>query len=155
EGARTNLTGGITPTYAPPETLEGWVSRQSDQYSLAIVYMEMLTGRRPFTASNTRQMILQHMTAIPVLSPLPPGARVAVGRALSRGLADRFTNCADFVRAVRGEDTPFPARTPAPPEARPERRNPNDTDVPAGPSQLATPSQRRSVPALVTPGSKQ
>ena len=38
EGTRAAVTGGMTPIYAPPETFDGWVSRQSDQYSLAIVY---------------------------------------------------------------------------------------------------------------------
>jgi eukaryotic-like serine/threonine-protein kinase len=155
DGAKADLTGGITPTYAPPETFEGWVSRQSDQYSLAIVYMEMLTGRRPFVATNTRQMILQHMTAVPDLSPLPPAERPAVGRALSKVPDERFTTCADLVRALRGEDTPAPLRSPVPAELRTDRRrNPNDTDVPAGPTQLAPPGERRSVPALVTPSSK-
>ena len=155
EGARADLTGGITPTYAPPETFEGWVSRQSDQYSLAIVYMEMLTGRRPFSASNTRQMILQHMTAVPDLTPLPPGDRAAIGRALSKVPGERFPTCAELVRSIRGDDTPPPPRTPAPPQVRPERRNPNDTDVPGGSTHLVPPSQRRTVPALVTPNSKQ
>src|SRR5207244_13015389 len=40
-GAAT-MTGGVTPVYAAPETFDGWLSRYSDQYSLAIVYQEML-----------------------------------------------------------------------------------------------------------------
>ena len=78
------MTGGITPMYAPPETFEGWVSRQSDQYSLAIVYMEMLTGRRPFNGTTTRQLVLQHLTASPDLSALSSPDRDAVARALSQ-----------------------------------------------------------------------
>jgi len=39
------VTGGVTPVYAAPETFEGKVSRFSDQYSLAIVYQELLTGQ--------------------------------------------------------------------------------------------------------------
>src|SRR5262245_62906126 len=70
EGARAALTGGMTPMYAPPETFDGWVSRQTDQYSLAIVYQEMLTGKRPFSATNTRQLIMQHLTAPPDVAPL-------------------------------------------------------------------------------------
>ena len=46
------MTGGVTPVYAPPETFDGWVSRHSDQYSLAIVYQELLTGQRPFNGTN-------------------------------------------------------------------------------------------------------
>src|SRR5262245_51800027 len=41
------ITGGVTPVYAAPETFDGKFSRQSDQYSLAIVYQEILTGHRP------------------------------------------------------------------------------------------------------------
>ena len=155
EGAKTDLTGGITPTYAPPETFEGWVSPQCDQYSLAIVYMEMLTGRRPFTATNTRQMILQHMTAVPDVTPLPPADRAAVGRALAKVPGERFPTCADFVRSLRGDETPPPRRTAVSPDHRVDRqRDPNDTDVPAGPTQVTPRALRRSVPALVTPGSK-
>lgn len=73
EGACASMTGGNTPMYAPPETFEGWVSRQSDQYSLAIVYMEMLTGRRPFNGTTSRQLVLQHLSATPDLSPLAEG----------------------------------------------------------------------------------
>src|SRR4051812_30052983 len=44
---RSGVTGGlssVTPLYAPPETFNGNLSIHSDQYSLAIVYQEMLTG---------------------------------------------------------------------------------------------------------------
>ena len=43
-----SLVGGMTPLYAAPEVFRGLPGRQSDQYSLAIVYQEMLTGRLPF-----------------------------------------------------------------------------------------------------------
>jgi eukaryotic-like serine/threonine-protein kinase len=156
EGAKANLTGGITPTYAPPETFDGWVSRQSDQYSLAIVFAEMLTGRRPFDGANTRQLIFQHLTAAPDLSALPPADRAAVGRALSKVPDERFTTCAEFVRALGGDERPAPQPAVMPASPPVERvKDPNDTDVPAGPTQLTRPISRRSVPALVTPASRQ
>ena len=55
------ITGGVTPVYAAPETFDGKFSRQSDQYSLAIVYQEMLTGHRPFAGTSMKQLILQHL----------------------------------------------------------------------------------------------
>src|SRR4029077_378961 len=58
EGSQASVTGGITPVYAAPETFEGKVTRFSDQYSLAIVYQELLTGQRPFSGSNVRQLVL-------------------------------------------------------------------------------------------------
>src|SRR5262245_52829007 len=44
EGMRGEITGGVTPVYAAPETFDGVVTRFCDQYSLAIVYQELLTG---------------------------------------------------------------------------------------------------------------
>src|SRR5437763_979483 len=71
EGMAASVTGGVTPVYAAPETFDGWVSRFSDQYSLAIVYQEVLTGQRPFNGTSVRQLIVQHLQAQPDLSSLP------------------------------------------------------------------------------------
>src|SRR5690348_10906657 len=42
--ATASLMGGLTPIYAAPEVFDDRPSQRSDQYSLAIVYQEMLTG---------------------------------------------------------------------------------------------------------------
>src|SRR5262245_66545400 len=84
EGSQASVTGGITPVYAAPETFDGVVTRFSDQYSLAIVYQELLTGQRPFVGSNVRQLILQHLQGVPNVTPLPPGEQPIVARALSK-----------------------------------------------------------------------
>src|SRR6266849_1880589 len=49
QGMMASVTGGIPPVYASPDTFDGWISRFCDQYSLAIVYQELLTGQRPFS----------------------------------------------------------------------------------------------------------
>src|SRR5213595_3396884 len=49
EGVRAAITGGVTPVYAAPETFDGIATRFCDQYSLAIVYQELLTGVRPIS----------------------------------------------------------------------------------------------------------
>src|SRR5439155_10142810 len=61
----SGILGGVTPLYAPPETFQGKISPQSDQYSLAIVYQELLTGHRPYLAKNIRQMAQMHLQAEP------------------------------------------------------------------------------------------
>ena len=67
-----SVTGGVTPVYAAPETFDGWVSRFCDQYSLAIVYQELLTGQRPFNGTNVRQLIMQRGIAnMSVIGPAP------------------------------------------------------------------------------------
>jgi serine/threonine protein kinase len=92
--------GGVTPLYASPETFQGKITEHSDQYSLAIVYQELLTGQRPFNGKNPRQLAQQHMQEQPELRGLPEGERCVVARALSKDPAKRFPNCLAFVRAL-------------------------------------------------------
>jgi hypothetical protein len=96
----SGLLGGVTPLYAPPETFNGKISERSDQYSLAIVYQEMLTGQRPFAGKNVRQLAQQHLTEEPDLRALPEAERPVVGRALSKDPAKRFPTCMAFIAAL-------------------------------------------------------
>ena len=95
------MTGGVTPVYAAPETFEGWVSRFSDQYSLAIVFQELLTGTRPFNGSNTRQLLMQHLNGTPDVSILPPDDQPIIARALSKKPDDRWPTCTEMVQALK------------------------------------------------------
>src|SRR5207253_83613 len=74
----SGFMGGVTPIYAAPETFQNKISKHSDQYSLAIVYVELLTGLRPFAGKNIRQLALQHMTEPPDLAMLPEADRAEV-----------------------------------------------------------------------------
>jgi serine/threonine protein kinase len=122
EGTQASVTGGVTPVYAAPETFDGYVSRFSDQYSLAIVYQELLTGQRPFVGSNVRQLIVQHLQAPPNLASLPPEDRPVIGRSLSKLPDHRFPSCREMVEHLRRNDgapaqnghaVPAPAPVPA------------------------------------------
>jgi serine/threonine protein kinase len=105
--------GAVTPLYAPPECFSGQVTLFSDQYSLAVTYCELLTGVRPFTATNFRQAALQHVSGDPDLSRLPAADRAAVARALSKEPRERFASCLDFIRAL--EAAPADASAPGSP----------------------------------------
>jgi len=107
ESARATVTGGVTPVYAAPETFEGWISRFSDQYSLAIVFQELLTGNRPFNGTNTRQLLMQHMNGTPDLSSLSESDAAIIGRSLSKKPDDRYPLCADLVRALKLSGSPL------------------------------------------------
>src|SRR5450755_79185 len=74
----------VTPLYAAPELLLGKISRHCDQYSLAIVFQELLTGTMPFQGKNMRQLLLQHTQQDPDLHPLPSHDRVIVARAMAK-----------------------------------------------------------------------
>ncbi|MBC8872124.1 MAG: protein kinase [Planctomycetes bacterium] len=84
---------GLTPMYAAPEVLRGEPSRSSDQYSLAIVYQQMLTGEPPFAGRTSAQLAAQHHHCKPVLTPLPQPDQAVVSRALSKDPPKRFPGC--------------------------------------------------------------
>src|SRR6516162_4258864 len=89
----SGLLGGVTPLYAPPETFNGKISERSDQYSLAIVYQELLTGHRPFVGKNIRQLAQTHLQEEPDVRALPEADRPVVQRALSKDPSKRFASC--------------------------------------------------------------
>jgi hypothetical protein len=114
EGGRGTITGGVTPVYAAPETFEGYASRFTDQYSLAICFQELLTGTRPFNGSNTKQLLMQHLNGVPDLSALPSADKPIIAKALSKKPDDRWASCLAMVQALRTaalSDTPTPGGT--------------------------------------------
>ena len=123
EGCRGTITGGVTPVYAGPETFEGYVSRFTDQYSLAIVFQELLTGTRPFNGSNTKQLVMQHLNGVPDLDALPAADRPHIARSLAKKPDERWPSCTELIRALRHstaiDKAPTPPRTPMPAAPRP------------------------------------
>ena len=91
-----------TPAYMAPEQWEA--RRQSaatDQYALAVMAYQMLSGALPFDADNTdllRRAVLSR-EADPVPS-LPRAANAALLRALAKDPAGRFPTCTAFVEAL-------------------------------------------------------
>ncbi|MEM9588884.1 MAG: serine/threonine-protein kinase, partial [Planctomycetota bacterium] len=82
--ADCSVVGGLTPLYAPPELFDGKPSLNSDQYSLAVMYQELLTGSRPFSGRTIAQLATQHVHGTPDLNPLPAADRPIVARALEK-----------------------------------------------------------------------
>src|SRR5438270_256240 len=82
------------------KALDRRVSRFSDQYSLAVVYQEMMTGLRPFPGTTTLQLALQHSSSEPLLHPLPVMDRPAIARALSKVPEQRFATCREMVASL-------------------------------------------------------
>jgi eukaryotic-like serine/threonine-protein kinase len=95
-----SLMGGLTPHYAAPELFSGNPSLKSDQYSLAIVYEELLTSVLPFSGRSTAQLATQHMHGRPRLGPLPPSDRQIVARGLMKVPEERFPNCRALVDSL-------------------------------------------------------
>jgi serine/threonine protein kinase len=100
KGSAIPFMGMTTPPYSAPEVFRGAVSPYSDQYSLAIVYQELLTGVFPFRGKNARQLAMQHDQAEPDLSPLPPADRSVMARALTKDPRQRFPSCTALIAAL-------------------------------------------------------
>ena len=95
--SNVSIVNGFTPMYAPPELFEGRPGRSSDQYSLAIVYQAMLTGKMPFNGRTAAQLTAQHLRSQPDLSELEPIDRPVIARALSKNAHSRYESCGQFV----------------------------------------------------------
>jgi serine/threonine protein kinase len=98
--------GALTALYAAPELFRNSISQSCDQYSLAIVYQELLTGTLPFTGKSARQLALLHSTAVPDLQALPESDRPVVARALSKDPAGRFPTCSALLHALATSTQP-------------------------------------------------
>jgi serine/threonine protein kinase len=143
DGKKGGETPGLTPRYAAPEVLRGQIHTRSDQYSLALVYFELLTGSFPYTARNVQAMMMQHLTAAPDLTALPESDRGAVGMALSKQPEARFDSCAAFIRALIGAGRPVGGGllvTPAPRRSAPVAAPPRAGHV-FGPSAAGAPTR--------------
>jgi hypothetical protein len=120
--ACASMIKGFTPLYAPPELFEARPHENSDQYSLAIVYQVMLTGTPPFAGRNTAQLMSQHLSSPPDLTPLAPPDRPAMARALSKNPRARFATCRQFLDHLARRGTSLARQRPGsatPPAAGP------------------------------------
>ncbi len=162
ESKRIHL-GAITPLYASPELFLGRFSRHSDQYSLAIVFQELLTGSLPFPGQNCRQLLFQHTKQEPELGRLPQTDRPIVARALAKDPEKRFPSCLDFVRALCGSNPTVVAAAAGPrqladppepgPQPGPAGAPPADTvSQPIFETQMMLGSNSSSSPGEVLPG---
>jgi serine/threonine protein kinase len=154
QGLVATVTGGITPVYAAPETFDGVITRYCDQYSLACVYQELLTGRRPFDGTTPAQLLRQHLFQSPNLEPLPASDRPIVARALAKKPEERWPTVTAFVQHLIGSTPSGVIRFPAlrrSAEASPTQTSPI---LPATPAEQNTETPRgvdRSSPQPLPP----
>ncbi len=130
---QNSLVSGMTPTYASPEMFDDEPSAHSDQYSLAIVYQEMLVGTLPFPGRTAAQLAKQHTQAEPQLMALPAEDRPVIARALAKKPEDRFPSCKAFIdallRRAEAARNPLPTELPRPTPAAPPPSVPDEGDT--------------------------
>ena len=97
-----------TPNYMSPEQCMGKeITGAADQYSLAVMTFQMLSGQLPFEADSAVELIHKHCYLAPppldVLRPgLPAHVYVAVNKALEKKAPERFDSVGEFVEALSG-----------------------------------------------------
>lgn len=98
ESEQLNVTRGAgTPAFMAPEVWHGHFSPHSDQYSLAVTYVELRRGRPLFASANIVEAMEDHIKNVPDLSPLPRTEQDVLFRALAKDPEQRFPSCQAFV----------------------------------------------------------
>ena len=87
-----------TPYYMSPEQGHAdEVDERSDIYSLGIIFFEMLSGQKPFRASNAMGIIYKHLHApVPVLPVAHARYQALINLMLAKKPADRFQSAAEI-----------------------------------------------------------
>ncbi|MFM7249840.1 MAG: protein kinase domain-containing protein [Planctomycetaceae bacterium] len=88
--------------YAAPEMVSGGrdPAPTTDQYSLAITYLELRTGQLPYAEPSPASVLRAKLEGTLDLARLPVAEAAAVRRALAVDPALRWPSCVAFVRAL-------------------------------------------------------
>ncbi len=137
-----------TLIYMAPEQIRGVPSLQSDQYALAVMVYEWLSGQPPFQGSAT-EVLSQHLFATPPLLreqdvEIPLAVERVVLKALSKDPTLRFLDVLSFAKALREaslpETSPDPFQTQQP-----------STPVMGEKAAIGSPMRFQNLPVLLTP----
>jgi serine/threonine protein kinase len=93
--------GSLSPRYSAVEMFEGLVSDACDQFSLALMFQELLVGVHPYRNLNARQMASPKLRGQPDVSLLPGPDRPIILQALDPAPERRFRSCAELISALQ------------------------------------------------------
>jgi serine/threonine protein kinase len=119
-----NLAFGGTSLYMAPEQSPGRPCPASDQYALATMTFEWLTGQRPFHGTPEEIIRMRRYSTPPsvrlLMPELPRAASEVVKTGLQREPERRYASIMDFALAFEEACKPVPVRLPY---FAPRRRN--------------------------------
>jgi len=95
-----------TPSYMAPEQIQGGpISGRTDQFALAVIAYEVVTGEKPFSAEYMPTLLYKIVREEPIapqrLNPtLGQHVETVLRRALTKDPVERYESCAEFVNAL-------------------------------------------------------
>src|SRR3954468_17758213 len=103
--SRLTTTGRapVSLAYVAPEQLRGEaVGPATDQYSLACIYVELVTGEPPYGSGHPLTLIRAHLDARPpsLADVMPVEVDAVIARALAKAPEARYPSCSAFVAAL-------------------------------------------------------
>jgi serine/threonine protein kinase/tetratricopeptide (TPR) repeat protein len=112
-----------TPAYVSPEQAAGETNLdgKSDQYSLACVIYEMLSGERPFSGATPQAVMAKRFSEMPkplrsIRSSVPESVEKAVTKAMATDAAGRYSTAAQFGQALASGSLVTPTDTASLPQ---------------------------------------
>ena len=81
-----------TPEYMSPEQINGdrEIDGRADEYSLAIIFYEMITGKKPFTGTPEQIKISQCKDPVPEPEAIPENVKRIIYKALEKDPSNRY-----------------------------------------------------------------
>ncbi|RKH97857.1 serine/threonine protein kinase, partial [Corallococcus praedator] len=158
----TGITSGMmlgTPAYMAPEQIHGEpVGPPTDLYAAGVLLFELLTGKKPFSATGNAELLRMHREVTPpLLRAVAPEAgfraelEAALAKAMAKSPAERFQSATEFLAALDGAG-PGPAMTYEAPSAGDTPTLPLPAaHTPARPSQEALATRNGRARPRVTP----
>jgi serine/threonine protein kinase len=89
-----------TPPYMALEVWRRMACAQSDLYSLAVTYVELRQGKRPYNPSPGVSLFDAQLTHDPELDGLEEGEKEVVKKALAKEPQQRHDSCIEFVEGL-------------------------------------------------------
>jgi hypothetical protein len=114
-----------TPSYMSPEQVQSTtITGAADQFSLAVIVYETLTGEKPFAAEYMPTLLYKIVREDPLPpqrlnNTLSPQVETVLNKALAKLPEDRFENCTEFINTLATACNANPAWTPLPRGASP------------------------------------
>jgi serine/threonine protein kinase len=97
-----------TPVFMPPEVWDSKVSIHSDQWSLAVTYLELRLNRHVFKSRSHHKLMIEIAEGKWDLSPLEAAEQKVLRKALHPDPRQRYASCTAFAQALEAVFHPAP-----------------------------------------------